>query len=284
MTTPAVSVQQASTATLDPLLLQHPALNPYRIGLGFVARRLLWDLNPQSWRSRAVLGGWRDRHHGSRAVVLCNGPSLLKVDFEALQRSGLFCFGLNKINLLFGKTSFRPHCVVSVNPLVLQQNADFYDQTDLPLFLDSVAARFVRGRPNVAFLHSNAFPMFARDCSLSLFQGFTVTYVALQLAFHMGFRQVALVGADHSFATKGPANQTVVSGAKDESHFDPNYFAGGVQWQLPDLFQSEVAYTMARDMYAAHGGEVVNATEGGLLEVFRRQPLSAFLNVPARSN
>ena len=266
----------------NPLRQQRPALNPYRLAANFVLRRLAWDLNPQSWRSRAVLQRWRDRHAGGRAVVLCNGPSLLKVDFEALQRSGVFCFGLNKINLLFSKTSFRPHCVVSVNALVLQQNADFYNQTDLPLFLDSQAAGLVRGRPNVAFLHSNPFPMFARDCSFSLFQGYTVTYVALQLAFHMGFRQVALVGADHSFATKGPANQTVVSGARDESHFDPNYFAGGVQWQLPDLFQSEVAYTMARDMYAAHGGEVANATEGGLLEVFRRRSLSDFLNPGGR--
>lgn len=93
----------------------------------------------------------------------------------------------------------------------------------------------------------------------------------------MGFRHVALVGADHTFATKGAANQTVVSGDKDESHFDPNYFAGGMQWQLPDLFQSEVAYTMARDVYAAFGGAIVNATEGGKLEVFERHSFSAFL-------
>jgi len=210
-------------------------------------------------------------------VVLCNGPSLLKVDFDLLQRSGVFCFGLNKINLLFDKTPFRPSCVVAVNPLVLEQNASFYNQTDLPIFLDSHASRFVRGRNNVGFLHSNVFPIFARDCSLSLFQGYTVTYVALELAFHMGFRQVALVGADHNFAVKGAANKTVVSGEKDESHFDPNYFAGGMKWQLPDLFQSEVAYTMARDMYAAYGGRVVNATKGGNLEVFSREQLFQFL-------
>ena len=93
----------------------------------------------------------------------------------------------------------------------------------------------------------------------------------------MGFRNVALVGADHTFATKGAANKTVVSGARDESHFDPNYFAGGVQWHLPDLFQSEVSYTMARDMYAAFGGRVVNATEGGRLEVFDRLGIDEFL-------
>ncbi|MBU17789.1 MAG: hypothetical protein CL725_08810 [Chloroflexi bacterium] len=261
----------------DPLRAQHDALNPYRLAAGFVLRRFKWDLNPQSWRSRAVLRSWKNRYANDKAVILCNGPSLLKVDFELLQRSDVFCFGLNKINLLFDKTSFRPHCVVSVNPFVLEQNEKFYNETDLPLFLDSHAASFVRGRSNIAFLHSNVFPMFSRDVSVSVFQGYTVTFVAMQLAFHMGFRQVALVGADHTFATKGAANKTVVSGAKDESHFDPNYFAGGMKWQLPDLFQSEVAYTMARDMYAAHGGEIFNATVGGELEVFTRLHLDQFL-------
>lgn len=261
----------------DPLHAQRDALNPYRLGAGFMLRRLKWDINPQSWRSRAVLRSWKDRHANAKAVILCNGPSLLKVDFDLLQRSGVFCFGLNKINLLFDKTSFRPHCVVSVNPFVLEQNAPFYNQTDLPLFLDTHAAGFVKGRPNVAFMHSNVFPIFSRDVSISVFQGYTVTFVAMQLAFHMGFRQVALVGADHTFATKGAANKTVVSGAKDESHFDPNYFAGGMKWQLPDLFQSEVAYTMARDMYASFGGAIVNATAGGELEVFERKEISDFL-------
>ena len=262
---------------INPLLQQRDALNPYRLGAGFIWRRLKWDMNPQSWRSRRVLQSWKDRFTGKKAIILCNGPSLLKVDFDLLDHSDVFCFGLNKVNLLFDKTHFRPSCVVAVNPFVIEQNAAFYNETDLPLFLDTHAVGLVAGRENVAFMHSNVFPIFSRDCSLSVFQGYTVTFVALQLAFHMGFREVALVGADHNFATKGAANKTVVSGAKDESHFDPNYFAGGVKWQLPDLFQSEVAYTMARDMYDAVGGRVVNATEGGNLEVFDRSTLSAFL-------
>ncbi len=260
-----------------PLPGQRDTLNPYRTGAGFIWRRLKWDLQPESWRSRAGLQRLRNTQPGGKAVILCNGPSLLKVDFELLARTGVYTFGLNKINLLFDKTSFRPGCIVSVNPLVLAQNAAFYNSTSLPLFLDSFGARFVKPRPNVLFTHTADLPRFSRDCSVSLFQGFTVTFVALQLAFHMGFRKVALVGADHNFAVKGPANQTVVSGEKDESHFDPNYFAGGVKWQLPDLFQSEVAYTMARDAYAAFRGEVVNATVGGQLEVFRRLDLHEFL-------
>ena len=261
----------------DPLRQLRDTLNPYRMGAAFMMDRLKWDLNPQSWRSRSVLRGCKDRYPNGKAVILCNGPSLLKVDFDKLQRSGVFCFGLNKINLLFDKTLFRPGCIVAVNPLVLEQNASFYNQTDLPLFLDRAAVGTVRGRSNIAFMHSNGFPRFARDVSLSVYQGYTVTFVAMPIAFHMGFRHVALVGADHTFATKGPSNKTVVSAGKDESHFDPNYFSGGMQWQLPDLFQSEVAYTMARDMYAAYDGRLINATDGGKLEVFERVTLNDFI-------
>lgn len=252
-------------------------IDPYGLGLRLILSRLRWDLRGESWRSRARLSAWRDRHPGERAVILCNGPSLLKVDFDALHASGVFCFGLNKINLLFDKTPFRPHAIAAVNPLVIEQNAAFYNTTELPLFLDRVAAGRVASRPNVAFLHSTEAMAFARDCSRSIYQGYTVTYVALQLAFHMGFRQVALVGADHSFAVKGPANSVAVAGARDESHFDPNYFAGGVKWHLPDLVQSEISYLLALSAYSSSGGRIVNATEGGALEVFERQPLSEFL-------
>jgi hypothetical protein len=252
-------------------------VNPYKIAIRLILKRIKWMIHYSAWQSKRKLKRLKDTHVGETAVILCNGPSLLKVDFDALQRSGVYCFGLNKINLLFARTSFRPSCIVAVNPFVIQQNADFYNNTDIPIFIDKCGLGGVKIRENVAFLDSTDFPSFARDCSISIFQGYTVTYVAMQLAYHMGFTRVALVGADHNFAVKGPSNMTVVSGEKDESHFDPNYFAGGVKWQLPDLFNSEVYYTMAREEFKSNGRIIVNATDGGQLEVFGRVTLQEFL-------
>ena len=263
----------------DPLVKRRPTLNPYLFGMGVIARRLQWDVNPRSWSSRRKLGKWQNKYRGDKAVILCNGPSLNKVDFD-LFRPDCFTFGLNKINLLFDRSSFRPGCIVAVNPLVIEQNKDFYNQTEIPLFLDSIGTRYswVNSRSNVAFLHSGGTPDgFARDCSMSINQGFTVTYVALQLAFHMGFSRVGLVGADHTFATKGPANKTVDGGSVDQSHFDPRYFSN-VKWQLPDLLESEVAYRRANNIYNAHDRKIFNCTEGGELEVFDRLPLAEFLS------
>lgn len=262
-----------------PLVRTRKTVNPYYHGLGMVLKRLYWDLHFQSFVSRKKLVKIRDSCAGKQAVILCNGPSLNKVDFSMLVDSGVFCFGLNKINLLFDRVDFRPDCIVSVNELVIEQNADYFNTTDIDLFIDSAAAtsRVVKARNNVTFIHSTNFQKFARDISVSFNQGHTVTFVALQLAFHMGFTSVALVGADHSFAVKGAANREVTSGDRDESHFDPGYFSGGVKWNLPDLFESEVWYGRARQMYVAHDREILNCTEGGELEVFSRQTLEAFL-------
>ena len=95
-----------------------------------------------------------------------------------------------------------------------------------------------------------------------------MTFMALQLAYHLGFKEVVLVGVDHSFATAGPPNQLVTSAGADPNHFDPNYFGRGVRWQLPDLDMSERAYRLARDAFAAAGRTVIDATVGGKLTVF----------------
>ena len=239
------------------------------------AARLRWDIKTVARHSKRRLRSECGLGAGRKAVILCNGPSLLKTDFGSLQ--GTFTFGLNKINLLFSKNDFRPSCIVSINRLVLEQNAAFFNETDLPLYVSYKAADFVRFRDNVRFLHMVNSHKFARDVSGSVNEGATVTFVALQVAFHLGFRRVALIGCDHNFAVHGKANATVAGKGEDKSHFDPNYFADGVPWQLPDLDASEMAYRLAKGVYEAFDREIVNCTEGGKLEIFRRCPLQEFL-------
>jgi hypothetical protein len=268
----------------DPAYLrQHRAtISPYRALVSAQQElirdawnRLKWDVRSDARQSQKRLSFERNRHQGAKAVILCNGPSLLKTDFGSLKDA--FTFGLNKINLLFSKSDFRPSCVVSINRLVLEQNAAFFNETELPLYLSHKAADLIHFRDNVRFLHMVNSHKFARDISGSVNEGATVTFVALQVAFHLGFTRVALVGCDHNFAVQGKANATVLGKGEDKSHFDPNYFAHGVPWQLPDLDASEMAYRLAKGVYEAFDREIVNCTEGGKLEIFRRCPLAEFL-------
>ena len=119
------------------------------------------------------------------------------------------------------------------------------------------------------FLHTTyTGPKFASDVRGRLWEGATVTYVALQLAYYMGFQTAYLIGVDHSFTTKGKPNTTIVSQGDDPNHFNPGYFGKGFRWQLPDLDTSEQAYAMARQAYEADGRKVIDATVGGKLTVF----------------
>jgi hypothetical protein len=260
----------------DPLISQIETINPYYRAVMMVLERLTYDLHPYSYSSRKKLRKIKNSYLGKKAVILCNGPSLLETDFDLLK--DVYTFGLNKINLLFDKTDFRPSSIVAVNPYVIVQNSKFYNLTECPLFLDYKAARkYIKNRNNVTFVHSTRINRFARDCSMSLHQGSTVTFIALQLAFHMGFKKIALVGCDHCYSDSGNPNMLVKAKSKDINHFDENYFSENQLWQYPDIEKSEESYRLARHVYTVFGREIVNATVGGKLELFKRQPLSSFL-------
>jgi hypothetical protein len=119
--------------------------------------------------------------------------------------------------------------------------------------------------------------------TVSLNQGYTVTCVAMQLALHMGFSEVALIGCDHNFAVKGPANAEVRAEGVDRSHFDPRYFSNGQKWNLPDLTASEYYYAQAASVYARLGRKLWNCTEGGCLELLPRCSLAEFLRDETRT-
>ena len=230
------------------------------------------SLNPQ-WRvNRQRLEAYRQRHAGQRCFILGNGPSLKHTDLSKLR--GEATFGLNRIYLLFPELGFTTTYLVSVNELVLEQTAEEMQALTLPRFLTWRARRWFGSQPqrdpNLMFLDSDftGEENFSGEAAGRLFEGFTVTYVALQLAFYMGFTEAILVGVDHNFTTQGPANATVVSQGDDPNHFAPGYFGKGFRWQLPDLEGSERAYRLAQAAYTQAGRRVLDATVGGKLQIF----------------
>lgn len=257
---------------------QRDTINPYLNALKIIYTRFKWDLNIESYRSRRKIKNLKNKFKGKKAIIVCNGPSLRKINFNDLIDKDVYYFGLNKINLMFDETEFRPNSIVACNYHVIDQNKDFFNETEIQLFLNSDKKAIINKNENAAFLNFSGIPgKFAKDCSMSLFQGHTVTYVAMQLAYHMGFSEVGLIGCDHNFATKGPSNKTVKAGNTDPNHFHPKYFADGVKWDLPDLLGSEYHYDLADKMFKQDGRKIYNCTEGGKLDVFERKALKEFI-------
>jgi len=225
------------------------------------------------WRRESIrrLAALKDIHKGQRAFIIGNGPSLRQTDLSKLRNE--FTFGMNRIYLLFPELGFHTTYFVSINDLVIEQFADEILAQPMPKFLAWHSHRHFSANLPIpklpTFLYTTyTGPRFTKDVTGRVWEGATVTNIALQLAFHMGFQQVILIGVDHNFTSKGEANKTVVSQGDDPNHFMPNYFGKGARWQLPDLDTSEIGYTFARESYRKAGREILDATVDGKLTVF----------------
>ena len=125
------------------------------------------------------------------------------------------------------------------------------------LFLSSYSRRFVAGNARAVYLRRNATPAFYGDVRKGLWEGATVTFVALQLAFHMGFSEAVLIGVDHSFATQGPPNELSFPRATIQITLTLTTLVRAFGGGLPDLPTSEIAYEMAKRAFAEDGRSVI---------------------------
>jgi len=229
-------------------------------------RELEWWRDAAGRESRERLRRMHNRYRGQRCVIMGNGPSLNKTNLPVLASE--FTFGMNRIYLAFDKLGFVPSFYVATNDLVLEQCAGEIADIAAPKFLSWELRDTVADIPDSILVRRVPRPHFSTDPTRGVWEGATVTYVTMQIAYYLGFSQVVLIGVDHNFATKGEPHKAVTSTGDDPNHFSPKYFGKGFRWQLPDLERSEVAYAMARQAFEADGREIVDATVGGKLQVF----------------
>lgn len=263
-------------------LLEVEKLNLYQEAARLFWTRLKWDVRvPLARGNFRKLKALKDSRRGEKAVILCNGPSLIRTDFEGLKESGVFTIGMNKIYLLKDTVDFDPNLVVCFDQRMIRECKDEFAKFEQPLFLARSGAKIFGRKSNVHYLDLSHRICFPKDISHSIYHGATTTYGALLIAYYMGFSQVALVGCDHNWnhskVEQEEGSTRAVMGDKDESHFHPDYFTKGTQIIMPNVVESEFSYRMARSAFEENGRMLVNATDGGKLDIFERMPLDQFL-------
>lgn len=252
--------------------LPAPVYNALRETRDALVRATMWpSATFHPWRRDSIrrLAELRDKHRGQRCFLIGNGPSLRQTDLSRLKNE--FTIGTNRIYLAFPEIGFTTSYYLSVNDLVIEQCAEEIQALPMPRFISWRARKWIRPEENLYFIHTTyTGEKFAKDIRGRVWEGGTVTYTGLQVAYYLGFEQVILVGVDHNYVTPGKPNETVVSQGDDPNHFHPGYFGKGYRWQLPDLVQWEESYRLARRTFEASGRSVIDATIGGKLRVFPR--------------
>jgi hypothetical protein len=91
-----------------------------------------------------------------------------------------------------------------------------------------------------------------------------------------------LIGMDFTYTIPDDVDRNgalIISRGDDPNHFHPDYFGSGKSWKDPMLDRVLVNYHLADEIYRATGREIVNATEGGKLDIFPRLPLRDAIGV-----
>lgn len=229
----------------------------------------------------------RGAYRGERCVIMGSGPSLNRTDLELLR--GEHVWGVNKCYLLFDRLSWRPGFYVAVDrrvvPDISEQVADMMRRLTSTLFFFPLHFRLdetLGSLPNVRWYHERLEPTttsaaigFTTDAARWVSPVRTVTVAALQLAVHLGFNPIYLIGCDTSYAVGasvwrdvGDPDRLTSTANDDANHFDPRYFGRGAKWHQPHVDRMVEHYRMARDVCDAVGVEVFDATIGGQLTVF----------------
>ena len=153
-----------------------------------------YRLHPQSASSLRRLERYLDVYKGRRCFIIGNGPSLRQTDLSLLRDE--VTFGLNRIYLMFQELGFTTSFLVSMNAHVIEQFRDDILALPMPKFLSWQSHHLIpNDRLDVTYLFPTREQAFSTDpVHRGIWEGATVTFAAMQLAYYMGFGEVVLVG------------------------------------------------------------------------------------------
>jgi len=220
----------------------------------------------------------KDRHAGERAVLVCNGPSLSKMDMGFLKSETVI--GLNKIYLGLRRFRFYPKYYVAINKKVLQQSEDEIKKLTCIKFLSNHCDDLYDDDALTHIIdthHPRSY--FCSDITEGVHEGWTVTFAALQIAYYLGFGEVVIIGMDHRYEYTGQPNESQLLAGPDLNHFCETYFGHGQTWDNPDLTRSEKSYREADEAYRRDGRRIIDATLDGACEVFTKADYRSVFNL-----
>jgi hypothetical protein len=219
---------------------------------------------------------------GKPMLIVGNGPSLNDTPLEEF--IGVPSIGMNKIDLIYSRTRWRPSMIFCSNTMVVKQHKDSFESTTIPLYLSWKSSWLMRkNNPKIFYYNTYLKDDFQVDAARGIGLGATVTYAALQFAYYMGANPIVLVGIDHTFDKSADSLVYEKREGIDVNHFDPNYFPSGSSWGLPLLGVSEENYVEARQVFELDGRNIFDATINGKLEVFQKISIDEALALMGRT-
>lgn len=220
---------------------------------------------------------YRNLHNGESCFVLGNGPSLSPDDLTKLWDKNIPCFSANRIYKMFNNTKWRPTYYVCTDYLLIRDFLDeankipakrkftsLHNHYNLDITLDNCTYfNYIYPRGIDEF-------EFNLDGTKCMYWAGTVTNCMIQLAIHMGFRNIYLIGVDHNFDRYIDENGNEVIDTTVKNYFCEKYDDDIIEEVHRDLGQSTRGYRKMAKFAKDNDINIYNATRGGKLEEFER--------------
>lgn len=213
-----------------------------------------------------------------RCFIIGNGPSLCVEDLNQLKNE--ICFGVHRIYHIFDQTDWRPSFYCAQDQKLIKD--DLHEINNIEVQHKFIAYRDYAIRDGVPkaipvkFLVEDFYPdlpKFSEKITEGVYEGFTVTYMCLQLAAYMGFKEIYLLGVDHCYSIDKNPDGTLKKNISVKDHFSSKDAIANI----PQTYKSLLAYVAARKYAENHGICIYNATRGGALDVFERVNFDALM-------
>lgn len=235
-------------------------------------------------RLEALRGAYR----GRRIFIVGNGPSLNSTPLDLLHNEFTFC--VNRFHLMHEKISWKPSFYTITDRRVVKDIAHEVNAlTGSKYFFDDKFRGMLReGEDTFYFQHTLKYEapeeeFFSTNASRGVRVSNTVVGVAIQIAFHLGFSQIYLIGCDLGYKVletveqegddvfkMGVAFDLKSTKDDDPNHFDPRYFGKDRLWHAPNVKGMVEHHEHYRAAVEARGVAIRNATVGGELEAYDR--------------
>jgi hypothetical protein len=262
-----------------------------------------WQIGSQSEVAHLAVRNTclKDRHKGERCFILATGPSVKEQDLSVLQDE--LCIAVSHFFVHKDIRQIKPryHVLAPYHPpfsfadikKVFDGFSEYYPDDMTYLFghypYEFSVFNFLRQNPNYSRIspyfidYTNSTSMDENnfmdpdfwDITKSPFQTRTVIYIAIQAAVYMGCKEIYLLGCDHDYLldTKRVTNHHFYKEEEGVSDVDHLSAFTSERWFEEYYFRWK-QYRLMRIFINTLGGEIFNATKGGMLDVFPREQLN----------
>lgn len=226
--------------------------------------------------SSKKIANYKNLNESRRCFIIGNGPSLRAGDLDKLKNE--YTFGTNMIYKIFSETKWRPTYYVAQDYVALEHlykdslNNLRSSKIFLPTDVRNININYSKDINYFYLNRRNPFPRcpkFSSDVSKVIYEGGSVTYSAIQLAAYMGFKEIYLLGMDHSYKRVINTRGEITEDNCVKDYFSVNYNQN--QSNTPaNLELPSLAYNSAKQYCDKNKINIYNATRGGKLEIYDR--------------